>query len=338
MEARSRAPSMTSVSTVSTRIPQSSFDPETMESKERRVIELRLMHHWIIHVSHPFGMTSPPSWKELWNGEVPQIALDHENLLYALFAMSATHLLGSYPNDDHLARARQDYWVWALSKQRAAVTNLNDANIDAASFAALLITMNALAMLQERSLEPYKPPMEWLEVGRGAFSVLPAIENVAADSKLKILIETTAPIWQSDKTLNLCHQTEFGAVLARDIVSSDTWDAETCESYELTLSYIASFRRAIQAGDAVDISLRWICMFPFMVPRQFVDFVNERRPRALVMLSYFFALVARTDALKYLGNIGEASTPKREICAIRENIPQQWQPLMAWPLSEVGGS
>ena len=313
-------------------------EPEAVESKHRRFMELRLMHHWIIHVSHAFGMTSPPSWKDLWNGEVPQIALDHENVLYALFAMSATHLLGSHPNDDSLARARQDYWVWALSKQRAAVASLSDSNIDAASFAALLITMNALAMLQERSLEPYKPPMEWLEVGRGAFSVLPAVENVAADSKLKILIEATAPIWQSDKTLDPNDQAELGAVLNRDIHSSDIWDAETCESYEMTLSYIASFRRAIKAGDAVDISLRWICMFPFMVPRQFVDFVNERRPRALVMLSYFFALVAQTDALKYLGNTGQVSTAKREISAIKATVPKQWHPLMAWPLNEVGAT
>jgi hypothetical protein len=38
--------------------------------------------------------------------------------------------------------------------------------------AALLILLNAFAMLQERVLEPYTPPIEWLQMGKGAGSVL----------------------------------------------------------------------------------------------------------------------------------------------------------------------
>lgn len=314
-----------------------SKDPITEESEQRRYMELRLLHHWMLQVSRPFGMTSPPEWKELWYGEVPQVALVHKNVLYAMYTMTATHLIGRGANDPALYQARENYWVWALREQRTAVSDLDKADTDAVAFAALLITMNALAMLQERSLEPYTPPMDWLEVGRGAFTVLPKPEDVPAGTGLKILMETTAPIWQATLTFDSDMQRDFGAVLNRDIPSVDTWDQETTESYELALSYIGSFRKAIISGDAADVNLRWICMFPFMVPRKFIDFVGEGRPRALVILAHFFAVVANTDALQYLGNSGDRVTAKREIYAIRGVLPQQWASYMTWPLRQIAG-
>lgn len=311
-------------------------DPSTEESEQRRYIELRLLHHWMVQVSRPFGMTSPPEWKELWYGEVPQIALGHKNVLYAMFTMTATHLIGRGANDPALYQARENYWVWALREQRGAVTDLDNSNTDAVAFAALLISVNALAMLQERSLEPYSPPMDWLEVGRGAFTVLPPPEAVAEGSGLKILMENTASIWQMNPTLDSDMREEFGALLNRDAPSTDQWDdPETVEAYETALSYIYSFRRTILGGEPADINLRWICMFPFMVTRKFVDFVGEGRPRALVTLAYFFAVVAHTDALQYLGNSGDRTTPKREIYAIRRILPEEWLSLMTWPLNEI---
>lgn len=315
-----------------------SDDPFTEESEQRRYMELRLLHHWMLAVSRPFGMTSPPRWKELWYGEVPQVALTNKNVLYAMFTMTATHLLGSYPSDVALYRARENYWVWALREQSAAITDLDNSNTDAVAFAALLISMNSLAMLQERSLQPYAPPMDWLEVGRGAFTVLPPPESVSEGTGLKILMDTTANIWQANATFDAEMQREFGAILNRDIPSVDTWDQETCEGYENALSYIGSFRRSVLAGEPADINLRWICMFPFMVPRQFVDFVGEGRPRALVTLAYFFAVVGRTNnALQYLGNTGDNTTARREIHAIRSVLSQEWQSLMAWPVNELSG-
>ncbi|EGP89452.1 uncharacterized protein MYCGRDRAFT_69693 [Zymoseptoria tritici IPO323] len=331
---RSRAKSKSAEPNTSTSMPYQ--DPGPMESEQRRYMELRLLHHWIVNVARPFGMTSPHSWKELWWAEVPQVALENKNVLYAMFTMTATHLLGICPNDAELFQARENYWVWALQEQRAAVFDIENSNIDAVSFAALLIAMNALAMLQERNLEPYAPPMEWLEVGRGAFTVLPPPESVSEGSGLKVLMETTAPIWQANPVFDAEMQRDFGAILSRDIPSIDVWDEETTTTYETALSYIGSFRRAIQNGEPADVNLRWICMFPFMVPREFTTYLAEGRPRALVALAYFFAVIARTDALQYLGNTGHHTTAKREVRAIRAMLPEEWHGVMEWPMREIG--
>jgi hypothetical protein len=175
----------------------------------------------MVNVSRPFGLSSPVTWRELWYAEVPQLALQHENVLYALFALAATHLLTTLDErEETLVQARLRYWVWALREQTASVANLGTANKDAVAFAALLITMNALIMLQERSLEPYEPPIEWLEVGRGAFAVLPDIEKVDEHRGLKILIETTEPIWSASAKLDLVVDADLAAVLSQDVPSN----------------------------------------------------------------------------------------------------------------------
>jgi hypothetical protein len=296
------------------------------------------MHHWMVNVSRPFGLTSPMTWRELWYTEVPLLGLQHENVLYALFAMAATHLLTTLETrEEVLVQARLKYWVWALREQTASVANLGTANKDAVAFAALLITMNALIMLQERSLEPYEPPIEWLEVGRGAFAVLPDIEKVDEHRGLKILIETTEPIWSASAKLDPIIDADLAAVLSQEIPSTDDWtDIDTVEAYETALSYIGSFRQATMVvGTAADVFLRWIFMFPFMVPRKFTDFILEARPRALVTLANFFAVLGRTKALEFLGEIGDRTIARREVHAIRDCLSPEWHLYLVWPLAEV---
>ena len=81
------------------------------------------------------------------------MALQNENLLYALLALSATQLSSTYPNDVELSRAREDYWNMALREQAMAVENRDLSAATVSSFAAFLISVNAFAKVQERNLE-----------------------------------------------------------------------------------------------------------------------------------------------------------------------------------------
>jgi hypothetical protein len=76
-------------------------------------------------------------------------------------------------------------------------------------------------------------------------------------------------------------------------------------------------------------------MFPFMVPRKFTDFILEARPRALVTLANFFAVLGRTKALEFLGEIGDRTIARREVHAIRDCLSPEWHLYLVWPLAEV---
>ena len=316
------------------------------ESKQRRLMELRLLHHWMAFVTRPFLNTPSPRWGELWRMDLPLIAFQSDAVLHALLAMSATHLLRTIPENggDHgrLLQARDQYLVIALREQRAAPEDLHADNVDELSFAALLITLNAFSMLRERAIGAYEPPMTWLEMGRGAGSVMrKAAELMGKNSGAKLgeIIRITAPIYQDferqelDESVLQPYKALLGVV---DDQPDDPDSPDARDVYRQTIAYIASFRSAIQSGEPPYVHLRRICMFPFTVPARFTELVGEGKPLAWIVLAHFFAVISHTEALRYLGNTGDdITTSRREVVAIHEALPQQWHRLMIWPMDEV---
>jgi hypothetical protein len=284
-----------------------------------------------------------PRWGELWRLDLPLIAFRNELVLHALLTMSATHLLRetSANGEDHaqLLAARDQYLVLALQEQRAAVDGLSVENVDELSFAGLLISLNAFSMLRERSLEPYEPPMSWLDMGRGAGTVMKkAAELVGEESETKLseIIKVTAPIHQKFETPQLDESILKPYEPLLSMVNDEGEDTDTQDAYRDTISYIASFRKAVQSGEPPYVHLRRICMFPFTVPLRFVELVREQRPPALIILAHFFAVISNTEALQYLGNTGDdITTSRREVVSIRQSLPDQWHQLMIWPIDEV---
>jgi hypothetical protein len=95
------------------------------------------MHNYLAQVAQPFSLPQGHDVISAWSDDVPRLALEYENLLYAVLAVSATHLLRSHPNDPILLTARASYMVLALGAQSKAIENLSGNNVDAACFTSL---------------------------------------------------------------------------------------------------------------------------------------------------------------------------------------------------------
>ena len=272
-------------------------------------------------------------------------------MLYALLAMSATHLLRTTTQPSNgfgeLLASRDRYFANALAQQRGIVETLIPENLDEASFAALLISLNAFSMLRERSLRPYSPPMDWLEMGHGAGVVMrqaaqmleDSSPDLLQDSKARQIIETTMPIHQNFEPHAVDENTirPYKRLLQRlTDTGGDLTDAEEIESCVQAVKVVATLRKAVQAGEPEYVHLRRICMFPFLITAKFIDLVRDRRPSALVTLAHFFSAIASTEALTYLSNAGaETSASTREVVAIHEHVPEQWHSLLIWPMDEI---
>lgn len=108
-----------------------------------------------------FGAHPAEGWRKVWIEEIPRLGLLYDSVMCALLATSATNLLRLHPNDKELYNARQGYVISALREQRKEVAKLSASNASGVCFGALMITICTFAMLKERNLEPYEPPMEW---------------------------------------------------------------------------------------------------------------------------------------------------------------------------------
>lgn len=314
------------------------------ESRERRMLEHRLMQHYIFVVSVPFVPITPEStpreiWVDLFTRQIPALALRHENVFYSLMTVSATHLLRDEPNDAELFKARQTYLVAAVRAQREMVGRLNPTLADPVCLCSVLLLLQSFALLGERTLSPYSPPVEWLEMGKGVGQVMMlSVQTVPPDMDpqplLMRLVSNTYPRFEDELYFDASLRDGFADVLTRDIPSEDDWDdEEILEAYEKTLSYVGSIQNAIVREEPLYAVCRRLQTFAIVIPNKFTELLAERRPRALVILAHFFATAAQLDGVWWLeyGNIERVPTAVREIRAIDEILPKEWERQMAWP-------
>jgi hypothetical protein len=69
------------------------------------------------------------------------------------------------------------------------------------------------------------------------------------------------------------------------------------------------------------------------IPAVFIDFVQEKWLRALIVLGHFFAVVAQVKAAWWLWNAGE-----QEVKGIDSILPHESRPQMMWPLATISQS
>lgn len=329
--------------------------------RELRSLELHLIHHYIAFMAYssrsPFRASSNPITQPQNFPRLFYFIISNENVLFAACALAATHLLyegseGTRPgspassHDDSpasmgtparteiadpttLARARDDYLFLALSEQREAVANLNAANINGVCFASMLIMTNEVAGLADRELEPYEPPMKWLQMGRGVGTVF----DTARD-KMGVL----DPGWGSnvmhvvdprlgDEQVALNALLRMGpmgqSLLTPTGLPGDDLSDETYEVYDYAVKYIGTLWQTFDNGaDGRLVAVKTLA-FPAWEPSEFVDFVAEGRPRALVTLAHMFRVAVGLDLPWWLDSV-----PEREILGIWQVLPSEWRFLM----------
>ncbi|CAF9908427.1 MAG: hypothetical protein GOMPHAMPRED_006160 [Gomphillus americanus] len=334
----------------STNLPtplSSEYEKDIPSTSSGSRMELRLLHAFMSRVvPTTTSILASSEWRQVWFTDMPRIAFDHDNLLYALLAFSATQVLGSPLGNSDVSLAQAEFFAIALQRQRAAISN-PDYDIEATTLAAILIAQSAFGMLRGRVLEPYTPPADWFEVSRSAWRVFPRVKDIPPDCiVLRLLVETTAPIWQKWSREAGCydfHVDEIYKPILTYLVPEefDHYGGDRIkglEAYEKTLDLLTNFRQALAGQDEpVQNNLFRVSLIAQTVPDDFVRFVREERPRALLITASILAVISRTKILRLYGDAGH-TIPRSEIQAIRKILPEEWQGLMVQPLEELASS
>ena len=298
------------------------------------------MQNYFVNLCNPFPVSPGEAWNRLFSQTMPAMALSNDNLLYSLLSMSATHLLREEGHHVDLFAARQSYLVAAMREQRRTLSSLNMDNADAVCFASLSTLITSFAMLHERTLEPYEPPMEWLQLGRGAGTVIwRSVEAVLTSgdiskSAMMVIADSYPHFGRDESYFDPEMRLDFEGLLTQTLPSGDVWDEDTREAYEKTLSYIGSIQKAIHRGEPVYAICRRLQAFALVIPPMFIELLGQQRPRALAVLAHFFATVSQVHNVWWLGDNSETgeTTAMREIRAINSVLPPEWSGTMVWPL------
>ena len=309
---------------------------EYPETKKRRLLELKLLHHYITKTSPTFNLSAQGSDKQsqpgLWNSDLPNLAFDNDALLNMMLAIAALHTAKCNTHDLDALHGYQQYLDLAVKEHSNDVVHLNKMNADSTCLTSSLIRVAAFANLQERPLDPYTPPVQWLEMTRGAGNIFKEAWQFIGDNESSLAFQAIngTPVLKSPEALfEECNRQDLLHLLHnnRDDHAPEFWNADIEEAYASTLSYLGSVQSLIGGGEEPPTVCRVLMLFPYTVKQGFIDLVKEQRPRALVILAHYFGLLARFKYNWFIGNTGP-----REIRAIQTALTEEWQDLMAWPL------
>ncbi|KAL3479203.1 hypothetical protein BJX99DRAFT_255731 [Aspergillus californicus] len=244
--------------------------PITSETHDEHT-ELRLLHNFTVGTSSTMLGAHLQSIKDCWSVEVPRLAFGYKPLLHAIFSISALHTAKSNPGDPGLVGIHRYHHEQALRGHRLSVEGVDTQTADAVCFTSILLLVDLFATLQDRPVDPYEPPLEWMHLVLGSVSVFDAALNAIKDTrsaKIWSIIETfPSPIPASSPTPNL---ESFSFPLDENEMD------EAVEAYTETISYINATWLAMQANEYPEITCRRLMVFPLYVPLKFINLLQEK--------------------------------------------------------------
>lgn len=306
---------------------------------------MRLLHNHLT-MCHPFHVTPTYKLQQLWEVDVPNMALRDgwDVILYGILAHSALNMWSraATPKErDHLIILQQTYKSMLLREQARQVVNMTSHNADVLCFSSLKILTHALALVQTLPMDPWQPPLEWLRMGKGAGAVFRAalgLVNRDADSKIMMFLEHPPIMTDPGEHVASDHgalawllaHPEPGTAAAR-ADDAELADPATRAAYEAALGYTCSVARAIARGETEDSIGRRLGGFAVWMSNDFTEFLIERRPRAMVILAHFMALWLDYDHIWIIGKAGE-----RQIRGIHKSLPLAWSSKLDGLFAKLG--
>ncbi|KAL6899954.1 hypothetical protein GGI43DRAFT_405911 [Trichoderma evansii] len=299
------------------------------ETAERRKLELELFYHYSAEIGPAHSVDK---FSQIFLGPfMCQAALRSDAVLYAVCMVAALHKAHISEGDgskymDHCFT----YANLALQSHHQQVANLDPDNVDFSCLTSSLLRIYRYYQLQNRSLEPYVPPIEWLRmcntsniVFRKAWAFIEERrESVSGRLMLEISqhLEEKRKMEYSNELIHLLRRQEPHEL-------EEEWDDEVHDVYKRTLSCLGwLWKHRFDSDPPYGVSRR-LFLFPMILDPQFVIFVEEQRPRALIILAHYFSLLAIIRQLWFIGDAG-----LREANAIAAALPPEWQGMLIQPL------
>ncbi|KAI1818034.1 hypothetical protein GGS20DRAFT_386742 [Poronia punctata] len=322
-------------------LDDSDSDVELPDNAWRRLWELRLLHNSQTWMKQPFLEPQEPETLHMWVEEVPNMAISFAQkqgrcgLLYIELAHSALHMWTRSTDKqerDELIKLQQTYQLMCSKQQRRDIDEIPNAGpklLDYICFTALRIVAHSLALVQTLSLDPWEPPLQWLYMGHGAGSVfnkaskkLKAEHNsiigkfvshppIMREPEDTVLTDYSPLAWLLDHP---SHPTSIEARSDRELS-----DEGVRTVYEHALGYTCSVLNAIDRKEPQAAIARRLGGFAVWVPIEFSKFIEERRPRALVILAHFMSLWVDFENVWLIGKAGEW-----QIRCIYKILPVEW--------------
>ncbi|KPM36587.1 hypothetical protein AK830_g9990 [Neonectria ditissima] len=313
--------------------PRAEDKSDPPESRDRRKLELRLFYYYITEAGPSLAVDKDSS--EFWIVPLPGLAMQSDGLLYSMYFMAALHQArGDEANKEQHMKICHTYLDMAVREHAKEVSQLSKDNLDILCLTSSMLRVYYFFKLKERSLQPYYPPTEWMRATGNSSAIFrqgwPLVEDNPGSIAFKMITNVPTILDDEAREGEENRQGLLHLLQRQKDHELEDWDAEVKEAYETTLSYIGGIWIAMNKHESPGMIGKKLIIFPMLVHKRFIDLVQEQRPRAMAILAHYFALLAMLRCFWWIGDTG-----RREVLAIAEVIPDEWQDAMTWPLQIV---
>ncbi|KAN0114638.1 hypothetical protein V8E51_004182 [Hyaloscypha variabilis] len=282
-------------------------------------------------VHSPLQPTLPNSdtlqWKDLELVAVPQLAMQHHFLMRGIFALSALHLSHLQPD------RREELLIIAADLNNVDKENCNSLF----AFSALVVCYAFGSPKSSEDLlltgkDNTQAVPDWLHFLRGTYSMLSSSWEWIQNGTMAPLIE---PIEGRSVVANGVED-EY---LSRLIQLLGPKATENVHDREKSMIYLAALQdlRIVfgksHSSDSPAHCVRWASFdWPVRVPEDFIRLLNDREPKALVLLAHHCVLLKREQACWYLD--GHAH---RLLSTIEVTLNAEMRSWIEWPCKQIWG-
>jgi hypothetical protein len=224
---------------------------------------------------------------------------------------------------EEIKQARRLYLDLAVRGQRMAVSNLNPDNADAICMATILISNQGFLLDHDLDLNEsgYTPPVQWMLLASSINTVLAACRGMLGPTSAMERIALSGRSLLLDRYNSPDNSIFFKPVMG---FQPDTELADR-ESYQAAVNFLGAIRKGAEACEPLSLLSRRFFSFATLLPAQFIGFVRQQRPRALVIMACFFAMTKEVEAIWWFR--GAAA---RHVEGLRTLVPAEWSWAFEW--------
>lgn len=249
---------------------------------------------------------------------IPKFAFQSPFLMDCILGLSALHMQ-SYNLPVPLSKAI-NYRARAFAGYRQAIEKADPNDFAALLVCSLLLTALSSELFRDADMKPLYI-IDWMVVWRGIgliFELIPV--ETLYEAGLEKLFSRPA----FDLNAAALHIPSNLLFMVSTIKEGDA-DYPYIDTYYDTLKFLGGVYAELEAGFSPVLSLRIITWFTFL-PKPFVELGRKHRPRALVILAHYLALLKLVPNVWWIMGIGD-----RGIQDIINSVGSEWQALLNVP-------
>ncbi|KFY24188.1 hypothetical protein V491_02260 [Pseudogymnoascus sp. VKM F-3775] len=266
--------------------------------------------------------------RQMWQIQVPKLALKQKYLMHSLFSITSLHMAISHPESQslHIDRAIRYYNI-CLPEFTSNLQHITPENSSSLFICAALTIIFAFSL---PLLRPHEEPTSALEEISGIFALLRGIPFVMRGMFEWIRQSEIGPLFVDravDRSIVLSDDVIDALKLLEDRNQLTSKSESEKDTYTLAIQRLKEGFMVISSKDRENgMVLGWV----IQIGQEYIAFLRSRQQMALVILAYYGVLLDGIRDTWWVMGWG-----RNLIQELNQVVDDEWKSLMVWPMNKV---